>query len=374
MLGEDIVYTQRGMCTIMDIKSVFHHKLIKICLILIGVWFFFRYIFTLVAPFVLAFLLITLCYPLLQRMQRRIPIRKKFLAVGIILPMLLLVTGALWAVMILGGRQLEGLPDLCTELGEKFQLFFHQCCCGLDGRFGWDGQQIERFVIEQMTVIMENVQIQVVPQIISSSYSCFKGIFSAIGFLAITCIAAFLLEREYAGIVETLKESEELRPIWAVVEGVLSYIITFIKAQGVILLIISVLCGIVLSVAGVAGGIVFGILAGVLDVLPFIGTGIVLVPLSLWQLLNGQYGRMVVCLILYGVCILIREFLEPKLIGRRIGVAPVFMLLAVYAGIRLFGVGGIIKGPLALIVIVEIWKIVDRNQRAFDEREVLDYD
>lgn len=288
--------------------------------------------------------------------------------------MLLLVTGALWAVMILGGRQLEGLPDLCTELGEKFQLFFHQCCCGLDGRFGWDGQQIERFVIEQMTVIMENVQIQVVPQIISSSYSCFKGIFSAIGFLVITCIAAFLLEREYAGIVETLKGSEELRPIWAVVEGVLSYIITFIKAQGVILLIISVLCGIVLSVAGVAGGIVFGILAGVLDVLPFIGTGIVLVPLSLWQLLNGQYGRMVVCLILYGVCILIREFLEPKLIGRRIGVAPVFMLLAVYAGIRLFGVGGIIKGPLALIVIVEIWKIVDRNQREFDEREVLDYD
>lgn len=362
------------MCTIMDIKSVFHHKLIKICLILIGVWFFFRYIFTLVAPFVLAFLLITLCYPLLQRMQRRIPIRKKFLAVGIILPMLLLVMGVLWAVMILGGRQLEGLPDLCTELGEKFQLFFHRCCCGLDGRFGWDGQQIERFVIDQMTVIMENVQIQVVPQIISSSYSCFKGIFSAIGFLAITCIAAFLLEREYAGIVETLRGSKELRPIWAVVEGVLSYIITFIKAQGVILLIISVLCSIVLSVAGVAGGIMFGILAGVMDVLPFIGTGIVLVPLSLWQLLNGQYGRMAVCLILYGVCILIREFLEPKLIGRRIGVAPVFMLLAVYAGIRLFGVGGIIKGPLALIVIVEIWKNVDENQGEFDEREVLDYD
>lgn len=358
----------------MNINVILNHKLVKICLILVGVWFFFRYIFTLIAPFVFAFLLITLCYPLLQKIQRRIPIKKKFLAVGMILPMILLLMGVLWAVMILGGRQLEGLPEFCTELGEKFQLFFHQCCCGLDGRFGWDGQQIEQFVIEQMTVVMENVQIQVVPRIISSSYNCFKGIFSAIGFLAITCIAAFLLEKEYAGIVRTLKKSEELQMVWAVVEGVLSYIITFIKAQGVILLIISVLCSVVLSVAGVAGGIIFGILAGVLDVLPFIGTGIVLVPLSLWQLINGQYGRMTVCLILYGVCILTRELLEPKLIGRQIGVAPVFMLLAVYAGIRLFGVGGIIKGPLAFIVIIEIWKVMNAKQRAFDEKEVLDYD
>ena len=363
----------------MNPKTIWNHKLIKICFVLAGVWFFFQYIFTLVAPFILAFLLITLCYPLLQRIQKKIPVKKKFLAIGIILPIILLMIGILWVVMILGGRQLEGLPSFCTQVGEKFQLFFHQCCCGLDGKFGWDGQQIENFVIERMTVVMENVQIQVMPRVLSSSYNCFKGIFSAIGFLAITCIAAFLLEKEYAGIVTGLKESEELRLVWSVVEGVLSYIITFIKAQGVILLIISVMCSITLSVAGIPGGILFGILAGVLDVLPFIGTGIVLVPLSVWQLLNGEYVQMIVCLILYGVCIVTRELSEPKLIGRRIGVAPVFMLLAVYAGVKLFGVGGIIKGPLALIVIVEVLKVMKAEggkgkQTEFDERESFDYD
>ena len=93
---------------------------------------------------------------------------------------------------------------------------------------------------------------------------------------------------------------------------------------------------------------------------------------------------MVVCLILYGACILTRELSEPKLIGKRIGVAPVFMLLAVYAGVRLFGVGGIIKGPLALIVIAEILKVIKTEdgredkrktgQTAFDERQPFDYD
>lgn len=336
--------------------TLWDNKLIRMGVICAGVWFFFRYLFTLVAPFILAFLLITLWYPLLERIQKRIPVKKKFLAIGMLIPFFLLTAAFLWMILLFGGRQLDGLPAFCTEAGRQLELFFHRCCCGLDGKFGWDGQQIETYLIEQMTVIMENVQIQVMPQLLSSSYNCFKGILAAVGFLAITCIAAFLLEKEYTGLVEALKRSRELSLVWSVVEGVLSYIITFIKAQGVILLIISILCAVVLGVAGIPGGILFGLLAGFLDMLPFIGTGIVLVPLGVWQLLNGQYGRMAVCLVLYGVCVVTRELLEPKLIGRRIGIAPVFMLLAVYAGVKLFGVGGIVKGPLALIVIWEIWR------------------
>lgn len=352
-------------------NTLWDNQLIRMGISCVGVWFFFRYLFTLVAPFILAFLLITLCYPLLERMQKRIPIKKKFLAIGIILPLFLAVAGLLWTIVLFGGRQLEGLPGFCTQVGEQLELFFHNCCCGLDGRFGWDGRQIETYLIEQMTVVMENVQIQVVPQIISSSYNCFKGIFGAVGFLAVTCIAAFLLEKEYADLVEGLKRSRELSLVWSVVEGVLSYIITFIKAQGVILLIISILCSASLGIARIPGGFLLGALAGFLDMLPFVGTGIVLVPLSLWQLLNGEYVRMIVCLILYGVCIVTRELLEPKLIGKRIGIAPVFMLLAVYAGVKMFGVGGIIKGPLSLIVLYEIWKM---DQQRFDENNRFDYD
>ena len=358
----------------MDREILWNNKTIKMCLVFIGVWFFFRYLFNLAAPFVFAFLLITLCYPLLERMQKKIPIKKKYLAVVIILPIILFLMGILWAAMLFGGRQLEGLPEFCTQATEQFQILFHKCCGSLDGRFGWNSQQIESFVIERMAIIVEDVQVQVMPRILSSSYNCFKGFFAAIGFLAITCIAAVLLETEYAGIVENLKKSEEFRPVWAVVEGVSSYIITFLSAQGVLMLIIIVVCSVTLGVVGISGGILFGILAGILDVLPFIGTGIVLVPLSVWQLLNGQYMRMTVCLVLYGACILIRELLEPKLIGRRIGVAPVFMLLAIYAGVKLFGVGGIIKGPLALIVIMEILKIMKTGHVEFDERESLDYD
>ncbi|MCD7725340.1 MAG: AI-2E family transporter [Clostridiales bacterium] len=351
-----------------SIEVIRSSRVIKGCISSVAVYFFFRYLFSLIAPFALAFLLITLCYPLLGRIQSKIPVKKKFLAVGIIVPLLLFVIGALWLAMVWCAGRLDDLPGFCTRVGEQMESLFHQSCCRLDGRFGWDGQEIEHYVIEQMTVIMENVQIQVVPQLLSSSYSCFKGIFSAIGFLAITCIAAFLLEKDYTAAVEWLKSSGELRFIWAVIQGVLSYIITFLKAQGVILCVISLSCGAVLYFAGIENGILLGVLAGVLDMLPFIGTGMVLVPLSVWQLLNGRYVQTTVCIILYGACILARELLEPRLIGKRMGIAPVMMLFAVYAGVKLFGVSGILKGPLALIVIYEIMK------NGFDGKEQPVYD
>lgn len=346
------------------IGRLWKNKLAKGCLVSAFVWFFFRYLFSLAAPFFLAFALITLLYPLLERIQKRIPIKKKFLAAGIVLPVLFLVCAGLWAVLAFGMGQLQGLPAFCEKVERQAALFFHQCCCQLDGRFGWKGEQIESYVIEQMTVIMENVQIQVVPQLLSSSYSCFKGILEVVGFLAITCIAVFLFEKDYTKMVDWVKKEESFRFLWTVLEGVLTYLVTFFKAQGVILLLIAVFCSVTLSFAGVEGGIFLGILAGLLDMLPFIGTGIVLVPLSVWQLLNGAYVRMAVCLALYGVCVLTREFLEPRLIGNKVGLSPVWILFSIYAGMKLFGVGGIVKGPLALIVISEILK--DREE-AFDE-------
>lgn len=346
--------------------AFFKNKLIKGCAVTVFVWFFFRYLFGLAAPFLLAFALITLLYPALERMQKKIPVRKKYLAVGIILPFLLLLSVGLWAAFSFGIGQLQGLPAFCSRVEQQAEAFFHSCCCQLDGKFGWEGERIETYIIEQMNVIMENVQIQVAPQLLSSSYNCFKSLVATVGFLAITCIAVFLLEKDYTGMVDWLKGEESVSFLWKAFEGVLSYITTFLKAQGVILVIIATLASITLGLAEVEGGVFFGILAGFLDMLPFIGTGIVLAPLSVWQLLNGRYGRMAVCLALYGACILVRELLEPRLIGNKMGISPIYILFAVYAGVKLFGVSGIVKGPLALIVVCEILKKREETEQKID--------
>lgn len=98
--------------------------------------------------------------------------------------------------------------------------------------------------------------------------------------------------------------------------------------------------------------------------LPFIGTGIMLIPLAVFQLLYGNYGSAVLIVCLYGICVLLREFLEPRLIGSKVGILPVGILFAVFAGIRLFGIFGIIKGPVGLVVICEAYKylLIRKNE------------
>lgn len=332
------------------------NRLVRFGAITLLVYLFFRFIFPLIAPFFLAFILITLFYPLLQHIQKRIPMRKKFLAVGVLLLVISFISVVFWALGYNSSSQLGKITDFVEEAYGRIQIFLHRCCYSLDGKFGWNGYEIESFFVEKMTVIMENVQVQVIPRMLSSSYTCFKGLFGAVAFLFITLVAAILLEKDYTPFIEWLKTSEDMSFIWKTLEGVLNYIVTFIKAQGVIMLIISVTCSSVLWAAGISGSIFWGILAGCLDVLPFIGTGIVLVPIALWQLLNGYYVPMAVCLALYVACIFIREFMEPKLIGDRLGIAPVLMMLGIYAGIKLFGFGGIIEGPLAMIVIYQLLK------------------
>ena len=86
-----------------------------------------------------------------------------------------------------------------------------------------------------------------------------------------------------------------------------------------------------------------------------------LVPLTLTQLFQGDYGRAAVCLALYGGCVFLREMLEPRLIGKRMGVPPIAVLAAVYAGIRLFGVWGIIKGPLGFVIIRQGWQSLQKR-------------
>ncbi len=332
------------------------NRLVRFVVTTLFVYLFFRYIFTLIAPFFLAFLLITMFYPLLQRIQKIIPMKKKFIAVGVMFLALLFIAAVIWLFGLNSSIELDKVTDFFRKTYDRLKLTLHNCCYSLDGKFGWDGEEIETYIVEKMTVMMENVQVQVMPRVLSSSCSCFKAVFAFAAFIFITLISAVLLEKDYSVFMDWLKASKDMSFIRKTFEGVLSYILTFLKAQGILFLIISAVCCAVLWAAGVDGSLFLGILAGFMDVLPFIGTGIVLVPTALWQLLNGYYISMIVCLLLYIGCICIREFLEPKLIGEQLGIAPVLMLLGIYAGIKLFGVAGIVEGPLALIVICELMK------------------
>lgn len=96
--------------------------------------------------------------------------------------------------------------------------------------------------------------------------------------------------------------------------------------------------------------------AAVVDAFPILGTGAVLVPWSLISFLQGDTGRAFGLLALYAAAALGRTLLEPRLVGRHLGLDPLLTLLALYGGYRLWGLPGMLLAPLLAVAGTQILK------------------
>ena len=131
---------------------------------------------------------------------------------------------------------------------------------------------------------------------------------------------------------------------------------TILKIVGGYLILMSITFGVLLVgffVIGVKPALYLAIIVAFVDLLPVLGTGTVLVPWAIYNLIRGRLLIGVGLLVIYLVATFIRNSLEPNIIGKKLGISPLFMLIAIFVGYRLFGFIGLIAAPMLLILIYE---------------------
>lgn len=128
----------------------------------------------------------------------------------------------------------------------------------------------------------------------------------------------------------------------------------YLKTQGVIMFLTSVICTAGFWLMGSPYYILAGVGVGLLDALPVFGTGTVLIPWAVILFFGGQWGRGLFLLFLYVVCYFIREILEARLMGDRVGLSPLETLMSMYVGLELFGIAGFLLGPVGLLIIRDL--------------------
>lgn len=112
-----------------------------------------------------------------------------------------------------------------------------------------------------------------------------------------------------------------------------------------------------LSILGVEYTTILAAIIAVLDILPVIGTGAVLIPWGIISMLMGNFVLGIGLLILYLVIIIIRNVIEPRIIGQQVGLPPLVTLIAMYVGLKTFGVIGMMLFPVATIILVKLQEI-----------------
>lgn len=330
----------------------------------LGLYLGFRYVLPLAGPFLLAFLTVYMTYPKLERMQKKLHIRREILLGTFLAAAAAVIGAAFWALI---RRSADWLPDLYQNLYDmetQLTRWLHGGCLFLEKNFGIDADEAEAVIVRQVEVFIEQLQVNVWPTAAKQSFFYLKKLGTAAAFLGIGFIAALLLCRDYEGLVSKCRSYPVLEMGWQFAEKTVQMVGGYVKAQGLILCAIVGIAMTGLWIGRIEGAFFWGALAGVLDALPFIGTGVVLVPLAVWQLLNGRFWSAAAAVICYVLCIAARELLEPRLLGRQLGVSPVIMLFSVYAGVKVFGLTGIFLGPLYVMLLREGCRMYRDRARA----------
>ncbi len=130
----------------------------------------------------------------------------------------------------------------------------------------------------------------------------------------------------------------------------------FAKAYLSLLGITFVLLSIGFWIIGVEYPLLFALLTSLVDILPILGLGTVLLPWAALLFVMGETLKAVSMLVLFALMYAIRQVLEPKFVGNAAGVHPLIALFSVYLGFKVSGVGGMIIAPLLLNAICVFWE------------------
>lgn len=145
--------------------------------------------------------------------------------------------------------------------------------------------------------------------------------------------------------------------ILEIIKDIRKGIVGYIKAQFILILITFLILSISLKVIEVPMAILISLAIAILDSLPIVGSGIVMIPWSIINFIigNNQMGKSLA--IVYIILVIVRQILEPKILGREIGVKPIYTFVSTVIGSLVLGPIGVIVGPLIAVIVNSILKI-----------------
>jgi sporulation integral membrane protein YtvI len=315
-----------------------------------------KYILPLIFPFLLGFLLAYMAEPAVKRLSKPVG---RGLAAGIcvsgelvlILFLLALMGGLLVRQM---GRVTAILPDLEAAVAESSQTLEtfllnlaakapaglrHLLTRGILGLFDGGGVLVETGLGR-------------LPRMIGGVLSHLPG--GAVT-VCTAILSAFLISARMPKLAQLLPESWKervLTPLRNIKTGILGWLKAQVKLAGLTFLVC--LGGLMLT--GVSYAPLWAAVIALVDAVPLLGSGLILVPWSLIAFLQGAPGRGLGLLGTFAAAFLLRTAMEPKLVGKQIGLDPLATLVALYFGYRLGGFWGLVLSPILAVTAMELTK------------------
>lgn len=335
----------------------------------------------LILPFIIAFFIALIINPLVDFLQRKTKMSRGFSVIAAILLILGVISTA---ITLLVNEIIQGFAYLSKVVPEhynKMAMYFEDMY--IHKIFPLYNNLLSLFrdlEQNQQSTLLESAQFlgekltngfsSLIQSLGNGLYLVITKIPSIGTILIISLLATFFISKDWHLVIRSMNEKipEKIHTrINKVHEGLQRALLGFLKAEFKLTFLSAALVLIGLLILRVEHALSIALVIWVVDFLPYIGAILVFLPWIIYSFSTGNVGLGIGLSILYGLVVLQRQFVKPKILSSSIGISPLLTLLTMYVGFKLIGILGIVLGPLIFIFIKilyetgifkDIWKFV----------------
>lgn len=321
----------------------------------------FRYIIYSVTPFVIAALITLMLKKPIDGIAQSFNIPRRATA-GMVVMLFYVVLSILmtWAFTHLMWMMFNWLADIPARYADSVEP-------AIENLLNWYSKQIENFspnrteyftqltnsVLAKMSEVIVYISQQALKMAQGLAFNIPKYIIGAV----FCIVATVFMSLDFPGIKHFVLEQFSHNQQRIILDSKRYVVETFgriITSYALIMFITMTELYVGLTIIAVPDAMVLSILIAMFDILPALGTGGIMLPWVLIEIMDQDYTFALQLFVIYVTITIVRNFLEPKIVGDSIGLHPVLMLMSIFLGVSVFGIIGVLIIPFTLIVIKKL--------------------
>lgn len=352
-----------------DRKDLHRRILVNLGVALAGVLFLIFVVPQLVRflmPLIVAWIVAMIANPIIRFLEKRIKIMRKHGSALVIILVLAALIAAFYGLAVLVASQFSSwvteLPEVYDSVTQNLQHLFrllHQKynIIPADVKLAFDQREnmLDSYIQKAIDELLKMVKSGSLSKVSSLASSLMDFLVYAI----LTILASYFMTVEKDHFTKLLQEKTPagVQRIWNKIKKIFIRAIGgYFKAHFQIMIVIFFITVIPFAFMGISYSGLLAVVIAIVDFLPFFGAGTVLVPWAVYRLVTGSYTYAAILFVIYVVVLIVRQALEPKLIGDNIGTSPFETLVFMLVGYRLAGMLGLIVGIPVGMILMECYR------------------
>jgi sporulation integral membrane protein YtvI len=338
--------------------------IIAIAIIVFG-WLFINF-FSLTYPFWIAAAIAWFLQPWVRFMREKLKFSSGFASFFGLLGSIILVSSVITGAIFLIGYSLRNffqqIPGWIETSSVSLQQFFNQVIfpfwqqiLGIFDTFSYEEQEALRQSIVQLGSQVGSLLGQAGQSLVDRITHILMGVPTFLVAFVFIILSIYFMGKQWTFYRE--KTREALPPSFLLLirdfgAAVRTRLFGFVKAQFILMMITGLIVLVGLSILRVDHVVTLAVVIGIAELLPYLGTGTILIPWFVYLFIVGDFSLAIGLTILYGIIVIVRQLIEPKILSSNLDLNPVAVLISLFVGLQLFGALGLLFGPVLLVFLM----------------------